>query len=133
MTLTCLCGSVRIETDQSPAFAHRCNCDLCRKSGATWAYFHPDAVRVEGATRGFVRTDKAEPSARLHSCETCAATSHFRLTQEAAARHGDTMMGVNLMLAEESDLAGIELRFPDGRGWDGAGEFGYVREPQTLG
>ncbi|WP_255602010.1 hypothetical protein [Polymorphobacter megasporae] len=42
-------------------------------------------------------------------------------------------MGVNMLLANEADLAGIELRFHDGRAWDGAGEFTYVREARTLG
>jgi len=42
-------------------------------------------------------------------------------------------MGVNLRLADEKDLAGIELRYPDGRAWPGKGAFGYVREPRIMG
>ena len=38
-----------------------------------------------------------------------------------------------MRLADESDLAGIELRFPDGRAWSGEGGFGYVREARILG
>ena len=41
-------------------------------------------------------------------------------------------MGVNMLLADEQDLAGIELRYPDGRSWPGEGEFGYVREHRVL-
>jgi hypothetical protein len=42
-------------------------------------------------------------------------------------------MGVNMRLADESDLAGVELRFPDGRAWPGEGDFVYVREALILG
>ncbi len=38
-----------------------------------------------------------------------------------------------MALADESDLSGIELRFPDGRAWPGAGAFSYVREPRVVG
>lgn len=43
------------------------------------------------------------------------------------------MLGVNMRLADEQDLAGVELRYPDGRAWSGDGEFGYVREASILG
>jgi hypothetical protein len=38
-----------------------------------------------------------------------------------------------MLLADESALAGVELRFPDGRAWPGEGAFGYVREAEMIG
>ncbi|WEK47943.1 MAG: aldehyde-activating protein [Candidatus Andeanibacterium colombiense] len=133
ITLSCLCGQIRLETATRPDYINECNCTLCRKSGARWAYFAPSEVTVTGATRGWSRTDKAEPGAEVQSCPTCGATTHFVLTPAMVAKHGNTMMGVNMQLAEESDLAGIELRFPDGAAWDGASAFGYVREAVVIG
>lgn len=49
------------------------------------------------------------------------------------ARHGNTVTGVNLRLADERDLAGVELRYPDGRAWSGTGEFAYVRPAEIIG
>lgn len=131
--LSCLCGSVRATVATRPDFVHECNCLLCTKSGARWGYFHPSEVQVEGATRGFSRTDKEQPSAEIRFCGACGATTHFVLTADAIAKFGDTMMGVNMLLADERDLAGVELRFPDGRAWAGAGEFAYVREGRVIG
>ncbi|MCW3848585.1 hypothetical protein OF829_15220 [Sphingomonas sp. LB-2] len=54
-------------------------------------------------------------------------------TGSAVAKVGDGRMGVNMWLADESDLAGIELRFPDGKAWAGEGAFGYVREGRIRG
>ena len=132
MKLDCLCGQVTITFDDQPDFIHECNCTLCRKSGAQWSYFAPAAVKVEGDTTGFRRTDKAMPAAETHSCSKCATTTHFVLTEEVISEHGNTMMGVNMRLADAADLRGIELRYPDGAAWDGAGEFGYVRDSSTL-
>lgn len=132
MILSCLCGQIRIDT-RRPDFVHECNCTLCNKSGARWGYFHPSEVTVTGLTSGHTRRDKDDPSAEVHFCATCGATTHFILTQSAVAKFGNGMMGVNMWLADESDLAGIELRFPDGQAWSGVGDFGYVREARMIG
>ena len=46
LKLSCLCGQVRIEIRRRPDFINECNCTLCSKSGARWAYFHPSEVIV---------------------------------------------------------------------------------------
>jgi hypothetical protein len=133
ISLSCLCGQIRVELNKRPDFINACNCTLCSKTGAQWGYFDPSEVRIVGATRGYCRDDKQDPNAEIRFCENCGVTTHFGLTASAVARFGNTMMGVNMLLADDRDLAGIELRFPDGRGWAGAGEFGYVREARIIG
>ena len=133
LKLSCHCGQVRVEIEKQPDHVNECNCSLCSKSGARWAYFHPAEVRVEGPTASYRRTDKDEPNAEVHFCSGCGSTTHFVLTEQAAAKFGNTLMGVNMSLADERDLAGIELRFPDGQNWAGEGQFNYVREPRILG
>lgn len=133
LNLSCLCGQIRVQTARQPDFIHECNCTLCSKSGAQWAYFHPYEVSVEGEAQGYSREDKDDPGARLQFCASCGVTTHFVLTANAAAKHGDVVMGVNMRLADESDLAGVELRYPDGRAWSGSGGFGYVREARIIG
>lgn len=131
--LSCLCGQIRVETAKRPDYIHECNCTLCSKSGARWGYFHPSEVKVEGAAEGYCREDKDDPGALLRFCAKCGVTTHFVLTESAVAKHGNVVMGVNMRLADEGDLAGIELRFPDGRAWAGEGCFGYVQEARILG
>jgi len=133
LKLSCLCGQVNVEIDKKPAYINECNCTLCSKSGARWGYFHPSEVNVEGATQGYSRDDKADPAAQLHFCQKCGATTHFVLTESAISRFGNVQMGVNMRLADERDLAGIELRYPDGRAWSGKGGFGYVRDARIIG
>ncbi|GAC1575720.1 MAG: hypothetical protein NVS3B5_06920 [Sphingomicrobium sp.] len=73
-----------------------------------------------------------DPGAEIHFCATCGATTHFILTPSAVARFGNSMMGVNMWLADETALAGLELRFPNGKAWPGEGDFTYVRVSRIL-
>ncbi|HEX8262486.1 MAG TPA: aldehyde-activating protein [Allosphingosinicella sp.] len=133
LNLSCHCGQLRVEIAKRPDYVHECNCTLCRKAGARWGYFHPSEVSVDGETAGYCREDKDDPAACIRFCAKCGVTTHFVLTESAAARHGNVVTGVNMRLADEDDLSGVELRYPDGRAWSGQGGFGYVREPRILG
>ncbi|MDB5713762.1 MAG: glutathione-dependent formaldehyde-activating protein [Sphingomonadales bacterium] len=129
---SCLCGKVRVKTDKKPDYIHECNCKLCSKTGARWAYLDPSEVSVEGTTKGYCRDDKSDPAAQIHFCENCGSTTHFVLTPNAISKFGNTLIGVNMWLAEPRDLAGVELRYPDGQAWVGEGEFNYVRDGRIL-
>lgn len=133
LDLTCQCGDVHVSVAALPAFVHDCNCTLCSKTGALWAYYHPAEVNVTGTTARYQRRDKPEPGVEVHFCPTCSATTHFTLTPASIAQHGNVQLGVNMRLADERELAGVELRYPDGRAWQGIGVFGYVREGRVLG
>ena len=97
-------------------------------SDSAGAYFHPSEVGIEGTTKGHSREDKEDPAAEIRFCANCGSTTHFILTASAVSKFGNVQMGVNMRLADEKDLAGIELRYPDGRAWSGKGGFGYVQE-----
>ena len=133
LKLSCLCGQVRIEIPKRPDFINECNCTLCSKSGARWAYFHPSEVSVVGTTKGYSREDKEDPAAEIHFCTHCGSTAYFSLTPSAVSKFGNVQMGVNMRLADEKDLAGVELRYPDGRAWSGDGAFGYAQEARMIG
>ena len=133
LKLICLCGRVRIEVAKRPEFINACNCTLCSKSGARWSYIHPSDVSIEGATSDYSREDKDDPAANIHFCGRCGSTTHFTLTQSAISKFGNVQTGVNMSLADESGLTGIELRYPDGCAWAGGPEFGYVRGPEIIG
>jgi hypothetical protein len=132
ISLSCLCGAVLVSVATRPAFLNECNCQLCRKSGSRWSYFAPEKVTVHGLTASYCRADKPDPGAELHFCPTCGATTHFTLTPSAVARHGNVVAGVNLRLADQGELTGVELRFPDGAAYMGEGEVPYVRAAVVL-
>jgi len=132
LNLSCLCGQTKIELARRPPFINECNCAFCSKTGARWGYFHPSDVKIVGNSKGYRRRDKDQPNAQVHFCVECGSTTHFVLTERAIAQFGNTMMGVNMWLADPGALAGTELRFPDGRAWSGEGDFAHVREARVL-
>jgi hypothetical protein len=63
LKLSCHCGQIRIEIKKRPDYINECNCTLCSKSGARWAYFHPSEVSVEERQRdiaGKTRTTRPQ-------------------------------------------------------------------------
>ena len=132
LNLSCHCGQIRVETGR-PDFIHECNCTLCAKAGARWGYFHPSEVSVEGTASGYCREDKERSFRGNPILPEVRLDDPFRPDPSAVSRFGNSVMGVNMRLADESDLAGIELRYPDGRAWPGEGAFTYVREARLIG
>jgi len=45
----CHCGRVRFALPALPAEVTRCNCSICAKLGALWAYYPPDALEITRA------------------------------------------------------------------------------------
>ena len=131
--LSCRCGQIRVECKKPPDYINACNCTLCSKAGARWGYFRPSDVSVEGTAKGYCREDKDDPAAEIRFCAKCGSTTHFVLTPSAVSRFGNSVMGVNMGVADESDLTGVELRYPDGQAWSGEGGFDYVREARIIG
>lgn len=133
MTANCACERVEITIDRKPDFINECDCGLCRKVGAAWGYFAVEAVSAAGETQTYSRSDKTEPSVKIHSCPTCGTTTHFTLTEASKARE-DVIdhVGVNMRLFQSKDLSGVEVRYPSGAAWSGEGPFGYRRPSLTI-
>jgi hypothetical protein len=72
-------------------------------------------VAIAGTTKRYSRKDKDDPAAEVQFCANCGSTTHFTLTASAVTKFGNIQMGVNMRLTDESNLAGIELRCPDGQ------------------
>jgi hypothetical protein len=133
LTTTCHCGAVHVHVAKRPDYLNECNCSLCNSHGVWWGYFAPEDVAVTGETKVYTRADRDEPAVELHFCGHCGCTTHWTPTEVFVAKTGAAnRMGVNMRLFDRAVLAGVELRFPDGMGWDGIGQWGFVKEAEQL-
>jgi hypothetical protein len=110
ISASCHCGAVRIEVPAPPATLTNCNCSLCRRYGALWAYYPVDAVRVTGHpehTAGYVWGDKTLRTVR---CATCGCITHWEPLQPTA----DGKLGVNMRNFDPDALGAVRLRRFDG-------------------
>ena len=113
LTGSCHCGAVRITIPTAPDYINDCNCSLCVKHGATWGYFKRSEVGVTGDQIGsYVHPRMAHPFVRLNFCGGCGCTTHCVAIDDAT-----DWACVNTRLFEPEDMAAVEVRHPDGRGW----------------
>ena len=111
---TCACGAVTINVPHKPDFINDCNCSLCTKLGATWAYYAPNEAQVdESGLDSFTRPEITDPWIRNYRCRTCGCVTHWRSIRSIDPPRS----GVNANLFEPEVLQGIEVRHPDGRSW----------------
>lgn len=106
---SCHCGRIHLEIDRWLDEVTDCNCSICRRYGALWAYYSPRHVRVvppDGLTDIYMWGDR---KLRFHRCRTCGCVTHW-----SAANHAIDRMGVNARLMPPDILAKARVRHFDG-------------------
>lgn len=110
---SCHCGVAAWTLTGDPGSITACNCTLCRRYGALWAYdFEGERVAVTGPTSSFRRVGKADPALEILFCPSCAgvlAWRGLRLEEDGRRR-----MAVNLRLAEFDAVADLPIDHFDG-------------------
>jgi hypothetical protein len=97
---------VRWRFEGVPISATSCNCSICRRHGALWAYgFEGEAFTLSGETETYVWNRK---SLAFHVCARCACVVAWLATSRG---HDGRLYGaVNLRLAAEPDaVAAVPL------------------------
>jgi len=107
---SCVCGAVRLQVASAPAVVTECNCELCRRYGALWAYYSPkDVEKPTGVTDRFLRGRKR---LEFHRCKTCGCVTHWMAIDKEYNR-----MGVNARLLPPEVLARARVELCDGASW----------------
>lgn len=101
----CHCGAVRYSVDVDFAQGTvRCNCSLCRKSRAWFAFVPADAFRLEkggDALSNYRWTPEGRPAPNLtyHFCSHCGVRTHT----EGTAPGGAATVAVQVATIEDAD------------------------------
>ncbi|RWE83424.1 GFA family protein [Mesorhizobium sp.] len=113
LTGTCHCGAAHWTLEGDPGSITACNCTLCRRYGALWAYDYVDKrIRVAGSTRSYTRAGKDAPSLEILFCPRCACVLAWRGLRSSAA--GRTRIAVNVRLAPPDAIAHLPIDHFDG-------------------
>ena len=106
----CHCAHVSWRFDGIPDSATACNCTVCRRYGALWAYDYLDeSIAISGDTSAYTRGDH---SIGFHFCRNCGCATHWLALQPD--EHGRRRVAVNLRMAEPQAVATIPIRRFDG-------------------
>lgn len=111
ITGSCHCGACGWTLEGDPGPVTACNCTVCRRYGALWAYDYEDGrIRLTGPTRAYVR--RADAPLEFRFCPTCAGVLAWRgLVLEPDGRR---RMAVNVRLAEPDEVAHLPVDRFDG-------------------
>ncbi len=127
ISASCHCGAVQIGIPSKPEAVTSCNCSICRRLGALWAFFPVDDVRIQiapGATEEYLWGEKTR---RFVRCRTCGCTTHvYPVSPKPGSK-----VEVNVRLFEPESLGPFRIRC-----FDGADTWKYVGEtpaPPTGG
>jgi len=110
---SCHCGAATWTLSGDPGSITACNCTLCHRYGALWAYdYENERIRIDGPTARFSRVGKADPALEILFCPTCAGVLAWRgLRLEADGRR---RMAVNVRLAPFDAVADLPIDHFDG-------------------
>lgn len=106
----CHCGAVEIYVRKLPRTLTRCNCSICRRYGALWAYYKPSSVRIEAPKDGLTRYSWNRRIRNYHRCTKCGCVTHYTYRKRSSWE----TVGVNANNFEPSAIEGARVRNLDG-------------------
>ena len=110
LAATCHCGAIRIYVRQMCRTLTSCNCSICRRYGALWAYYAASSVTIEAPKGGLSKYSWN----RKYRCKKCGCVTHYAYRK----KRRDTTVAVNAVNFEPSALVGVRIRHLDGaRSW----------------
>ena len=103
----CHCTRVRLEIEAAPTSVLDCNCTLCRRYGALWAYYEPDkVVLVQGdATTDTYGWDSGHLA--FHRCTSCGCITHITSVDRPTFIH---TVNVRMMLDVDPSAVRIQQK-----------------------
>ena len=107
---SCHCGAVRIEIADKPDTLTQCNCSICRRYGALWAYCTRQTARVltgPEVETSYIWNDRV---IEFYHCKTCGCMTRY----EDVEKNADSRIAVNARMLEPEAIEGISMRYFDG-------------------
>lgn len=112
LTGTCHCGAAHWTLEGDPGPATACNCTLCRRYGALWAYdYEGERIRIHGTTAAYARS-RANPALDIRFCPVCAGVLAW--VGRRREPDGRRRIAVNLRLAPPEAVADLPIDHFDG-------------------
>lgn len=103
---------MHLQLSRRPRQVTRCNCSICWRYGALWAYTKRKLVRIEGGS-AIDRYLRPGGSRTFCRCKHCGCVTHHE-----RSRDPERVIGVNTRLLPRAAIAGLRVIHLDGAaGW----------------
>lgn len=107
---SCHCGAVRLQAPELPEILKECNCSICRRYGARWAYYTQAQVEVHakpGALKPYVWGDK---KIEFYHCTGCGCVTHY----DSVKKGPEHRRAINARGFDPESVASVRVRLLDG-------------------
>ncbi len=108
---SCHCGAIRLEIARKPRTLTECNCGICRRYGARWAYYTSKSVRVIAEPQALASHIGRVKTFEYFHCRTCGCVTHYRRVNIT----DDDRIAVNARMMDPDDVADVPVRLNDAR------------------
>jgi len=106
---SCHCGAVTWEFDGTPDSVTACNCTVCHRYGALWAYdWLDEGIRISGETTPYIRGHRM---LSFNFCNTCGNVAYWKGLLE---EEGRIRIAVNMRLTDPGPIADVPVRHFEG-------------------
>ena len=106
----CHCGAVQILLPHRPEKATKCNCSICRRLGAIYAYFEHGTVQITGHPEHTDEYISGDRTLRNIRCKTCGCATHWEPLKVEPGTKG----GINLNNFDPKLIENVRIRKFDG-------------------
>lgn len=111
LVASCHCGAVQLEIARRPRTLTECNCSICRRYGAWWAYYTRKSVAVHCAPDALGAYLFRTGTFEYYHCRRCGCVTHYARVNTS----NDERIAVNARMMDPDDLVGIPVRRLDVR------------------
>ena len=110
LAATCHCGAVQIRVRRMVRTLTSCNCSICRRYGALWAYYAPHSVSIRAPRGALAKYSWNRRIRNYYRCARCGCVTHYAYRR----RQRQTTVAVNAANFEPDLLKGVRIRHLDG-------------------
>lgn len=114
---SCHCNAVRISVPELPLSLTECNCSVCRRYGARWAYYTRDQVELAADAGALTAYSWGDRTIEFFHCRQCGCLTHY----ESADRTERSRFALNSRMLAPDVFASLPVRH-----FDGADSWSYL-------
>jgi hypothetical protein len=106
----CHCGAIRVHVPRVSRTLTSCNCSICRRYGALWAYYAASAITIDAPKGGLSTYSWNRKIRAYHRCKNCGCVTHYTYRTKRRTQ----TVAVNAVNFDPSALVGVRIRHLDG-------------------
>ena len=110
LTASCHCGAVKVLVPRKARSLTSCNCSICRRYGAVWAYYKDADVRLAASPGTTDEYSWGDKTLKFIRCKRCGCVMQWKSLSIGKG----IRTGVNARNFDPAELGAVRIRLLDG-------------------